>query len=193
MNVSQVKLANFEKMVLREAEKKRDEIIAQVKKEKDENIARIKAEIDRETTLNIEKTTKALAKEKNERLVHKQLLVKQRLLTEREKLIDSLFERISIRLREFVLSAEYEKYLFDSLKYCNEKLPSAKEIVISKQDEKYQNAIEKLGYTVSYTNEDIIGGLILTDLEKGIRIDDTILSKLSTAREKFLETYNLKI
>ena len=60
MNVSQVKLANFEQMVLREAETKRDEIIAKLTRIKRGN--KIKAQIERETTNYIEKTETWLKK-----------------------------------------------------------------------------------------------------------------------------------
>lgn len=193
MNVSQVKLANFEQMVLREAETKRDEIIAKVNKDKKEEISKIKAQIERETTNYIEKTEKNLAKEKNQRIVQKQLLANQKLLEERNNLIDLLFGRIRTRLVKFAASPEYERYLLERLEICREKLSTAGKVILSKHDEKHADKIKSLGFSIAYTDEDIIGGLILEDLEKGIRIDDTIALKLRDAREKFLETYNLKI
>lgn len=193
MKVSQVKMSNFEQMVLREAEAKRDAMIAAVNKEKKEEIAKIKAQIESETQNYIEKTEKKLAKEKNERIVHKQLLAKQKLLEERNALMDSLFERVRTRLVKFAASSEYEEYLLEMLKSCREKFPTANKVILSKQDEKYAAKIESLGFEISYTDDNIIGGLILIDEAKAIRIDETIASKLHEARESFLETYNLKI
>ena len=193
MNVSEVKLANFENTVLREAEQKRDEAFALLKSEKKLAVENIKREAEDAAAASLEREVKKLVKGKNERIVQKQIVLKQSLLEERKKLITTLYENVAERLTAFVSSNEYEDYFFECVRRCSQRLDGARELVISRNDERYAQRLEDMGYTVATTGDGIIGGCILMDSEKGVRIDDTIFSKLEQSGENFLETYNLKI
>lgn len=193
MNISEIKLVNFENMVIKEAEDKRDAILNEILQEKQNKLAVIEKEIQDDAKQTLKKAKAKISKEKNERIVQKNLMYKQEMLSERQRLIDNVFNGVIKRLNEFINSQEYEKYLLDTIILSKQKLQGASIVVISKNDDKYAEKISDLGFTVEYTDDIIIGGCLLIDKDNSLRIDETFATKLQSAKDGFLETYNLKI
>lgn len=193
MNVSEIKLVNFESMVLREAEEKRNAIIEELAKQKKEKLARIEKELREKAAQKLKRELANISKEKNEQTVHKQLLCKQAVLGERQILIDGIFEGVKKRLDGYMQSEEYKKNLLDTIANAKNTLASASVVQITRKDEALADKIAALGFEVEYLDSSEIGGCIVIDKANGIRIDETFSRKLEAAKDSFLETYNLKI
>ncbi len=193
MNVSEIKLVNFENMVMQEAEQKKTAVINELAKEKQDKLAAIERDLHAKAEQRLKREAAKITKGKNEQIVHKQLVCKQEVLSERQKLIDDVFDGVKTRLIEFAQSDEYKDYFMNLVSDAKKRLPSASTVHISKNDEIFSTDMARLGFEVEITNADIIGGCIITDKGNGIRIDETFGAKIDMAKDNFLETYKLKI
>ncbi|OQB13890.1 MAG: V-type ATP synthase subunit E [Firmicutes bacterium ADurb.Bin193] len=193
MDASDTKLLNFENMVIKDAREKRDAVLKEIAQTKSEMLARIKDEIDKSAQARLRRATAKIVKEKNERIIQKQLSCKQEILNERQRLIDALFDNVKKRLSDFTASDSYGDYLIKTVSASKKKLEGAGAVVILKRDEKHAALFTSLGFEVSYTDDDIIGGCLLVDKVNGMRVDETFATKLEAAKDRFLETYNIKI
>lgn len=115
------------------------------------------------------------------------------MLFERQKQIDGIFDKVALRLGEFTKSEDYKTYIFDTIAKAKQKLNNATKVQIVKNDEWLLPEISALGFEVEFLENSRIGGCIIVDMANGIRIDETFSTKLESAENKFLETYNLKI
>lgn len=193
MNVSEMKLINFENMVISEAEQKRNAILEEIEEEKKVRFAQAQEELKQKAQQTLRRENAKISKVKNEHIFHQQLLCKQEILGERKKLIDEVFEGVIRRLNEFAASEDYEKYLLNTIISSKKDLENPTVVQISKKDEMYSEKIKSMGFTVEYTDEIIIGGFLMIDKENSVRIDEMLISKVKMAKDKFLETYNLKM
>lgn len=193
MNNADIKLSNFERLVINGAEQKRDIRLAALAKEKKAAVEKIKRDLEKKFAIEYGNTALKIKKLKNERIFQCRIECQQQVLQKRRQLIDSLFENVAKMLEEFAASDNYRQYLIGSVSDCKKYLDGATGIRLFERDKKYAPYIEEIGLTVEYTKENIIGGFMLIDEKNAVRIDNTLITKLKDAKDKFLERYNVKI
>lgn len=193
MSNPELKIANFERMVIGEAQQRRDKSLEDISREKEKALAKIKKELNEEAQRKYKSETKKLTKAKNERVFQKQLECKREILEERQRLVDMLFESVLRRLTAFVDSADYERYIDECLLKSRKRLEEATLIQIVRHDEKFEDKFKSMGLKVEYIDKPIIGGFILIDEKNSVRIDETLFVKVEQSKAEFLRRYNLKI
>jgi Skp family chaperone for outer membrane proteins len=80
MSNPELKIANFERMVIGEAQQRRDKSLEDISREKEKALAKIKKELNEEAQRKYKSETKKLTKAKNERVFQKQLECKREIL-----------------------------------------------------------------------------------------------------------------
>ena len=193
MIVEETKLLNFENLVISEAKQKRDSVLAELSAEKKQKIDAIIAELEQNAGEKILSETFKIVREKNKRIIRRQIENKQELLNEREKLIDGVFAKVLGMLNDFTKTDKYAKDLIIIIQRGKEQLGTTPVVLLSEIDKKLEASITALGIVVEFTTDNIIGGCIIVDKKNNIQIDETYSSKLAVARDTFLETYNIKV
>lgn len=193
MIVEGTKLLNFENLVISEAKQKRDSVFAELSAEKKQKIDAIITELEQNAGEKILSETFKIAREKNRRIIRRQIENKQELLNEREKLIDGVFARVLSMLSDFAKTDEYALNLTAIIQRGKAQLGTTPIVVLSEIDRKLEASITALGVVVEFTTDNIIGGCIIIDKKNNIQIDETYSSRLAVARDTFLETYNIKV
>ena len=129
-------------------------------------------------------------------LAIKQLHERNELFAERQSICDKVFEEASNKLRDFVKTEDYTRFLQRSLKEIADLCGSDScEITISPNDENKQELIKSVipEATVSADSHITLGGIKAYCPEKGVLMDDTLDTRLNEQRRWFVENSGLKV
>lgn len=119
----------------------------------------------------------------------------------REEIIETVFADVKKKLVEFVIGEEYFPYLSRQIKHsCDLAGEGELSVYVSKKDmERFSSLFEDIKKELpSCTvfreiDEDIIGGCRVLNNTRNIIVDNTLLGKLESNRENFLEVCDLRI
>jgi len=116
---------------------------------------------------------------------------KNKVLYRRHTLIDELLEAVKDRIHVFVESEIYTMFLQDNLKSTLEKFHEFDDIIVEltqhdhlQYSDMIESSLHKAGYTMKHiklisTKEDIIGGFVVYDGNKSVRIDFSLAAVIS--------------
>jgi len=118
-------------------------------------------------------------------------VAKNQVLHTRHALIDELIDAVKDRIHIFVESEIYTMFLQDNLKATLEKFHEFDDIIVEltqhdhfEYGDMIENSLHKAGYTMKHiklvsTEEDIIGGFVVYNGPKSVRIDFSLAAVIS--------------
>lgn len=192
------KLNTFTSIVLKDASKKRDEMLEAVEREHEVKLTEKENEFLQEAYEEIQHSVADARKHSNQKVLHEELEAKKQLLIAREKIITEVMDTAAAKLKAFASGDKYEAWLLDKTeKSLFEVGDGSKTVYISSDDLKYKDKIESLEsgkITVEAAAEaDFAGGVRVYNTEKRIAVDYSFKELLSEQRNAFLQNSGLSI
>lgn len=186
------KLSLFSKIIYEKLDKEREEGILEFEKKKNEKLS-----LEHKTiTLLREEVLKDIEKKgrfkRNEIISREKLKLKKENMFLRKQLIKEVVMETYKKIEEFIKGPQYKDYLLGSIAEILGKVkPGSYELMLIKEDiEKYKDEImsilekfPEIRVELSYSNEDILGGILLVDECKSFVLDNTINSKIHDNKE----------
>lgn len=191
------KLRSFTDMALREAHRKKREMIDETEKEIEQKKKDSEIHLLEEAYRSMQTGTRQSRKELNEAISQALVDGKSKMFNKRKQIIEDVFKQAGEKLEEYKKSRKYAGDMKDELEKAT-KLISEKEyrLVTDSEDEgMFKKIITDLDfkYTVEESKERLEGGFILYGTSGKKRVDCSFLTRLSLAREEFLEICKIPI
>lgn len=164
------------KAITDSAQQEADEYLKMLTDEETVSFARQSGDIESEIALSIQREAAG-----------QELAAKRAVLTYREELIASVFEKAEKKLKEKAGSSEHEKYVFDCLKRIKAQYgDEAGTAVLSPAHMSYAGRIKsEFGYECREDISMILGGVMVRFDKLGVLIDNSVNSALAKARADF--------
>jgi len=122
---------------------------------------------------------------------------KEAMFNRRDEIVRSVFDNVRKRLQEFVRGKEYPNYIEERLKAAIREAGDGKLLVTVNEEDMalFSEIRTRLGadFELSESDEDIIGGFLITNRDKGLVWDYSFLSRLNRERADFLVRTGLSI
>lgn len=197
MDRTEEKLLVFTDIVLKEAARKKQEILEKAEQTRREQVEAAELRLLQEAHDDIQEALRTLGRASNEEISRTILESKQALFTRRGEILDAVFARVSTRLAAFRETPEYCAYLkarildgFDALGEGDIRVQtdaSDMDMIAGLTDE-----IGK-AFAVEESEEPLAGGCLFINRTTGRMWDDSFARRLETERQSFLEKYNLRL
>lgn len=192
------KLNTFTSLVLKDASKKRDEILETVERAHQEKLTKKENEFLEEAYEEIQRSVAQAQKHSNAMVLQEELEAKKKLLLTREKIIRDVMDAASDRLKEFAAGEKYEAWLLDKIKKSIFEVGKGSKIVyIAPNDLQYKEKIEELcdeRITVTAAEEHgFLGGAKVYNPDRRVAVDYSFCEMLSEQRSEFLQSSGLSI
>lgn len=191
------KLGKFSEMVMQDAYRKKNERIRQAEQEKQELIAASEIQYLQKAYEKIQEAVKRFDKEYNEEISKAIVESKEAMFNRRDEIVRSVFDNVKKRLQEFVKGNEYPAYIQERLAAAAREAGEGKILVTVNEEDMalFGEIRSRLGvdFELAESDEDIIGGFLITNSDKGLVWDYTFLSRLNREREDFLVRTGLSI
>lgn len=192
------KLNTFASIVLKDASRKRDEMLKAVEHEHEVKLTEKENEFLQEAYEEIQHSVAQARKHSNQKVLHEELEAKKQLLIAREKIIAEIMDTAAAKLKEFASGDKYEAWLLDKTeKSLFEVGNGSKTVYISSDDLKYKDKIESLEsgkITVEAAAEhDFAGGVRVYNTDRRVAVDYSFKEMLSEQRSAFLKSSGLSI
>lgn len=134
----------------------------------------------------IEKSIKNGEVKKDELISQEIVEARKRIFTKKEGLLDDLILSLEKKAKDFVNSEEYSQYLLDGIGRVLKDIGDKYIIIYLKNEDRLRlsGSIAKIGIEIgkkiSFENatEDIIGGFIVSDIDKKYLIDESFKGKI---------------
>jgi len=191
------KLGKFSEMVMQDAYRKKNERIRQAEKEKEELIASSELQYLQKAYEKIQEAVRKFDKEYNEEISKAIVESKEAMFNRRDEIVRSVFDNVRKRIQEFVRGKEYPNYIEERLKAAIREAGDGKLLVTVNEEDMalFSEIRTRLGadFELSESDEDIIGGFLITNRDKGLVWDYSFLSRLNRERADFLVRTGLSI
>ncbi|MBQ1335175.1 MAG: V-type ATP synthase subunit E [Clostridia bacterium] len=189
------KLERFIETVRAEAEKRRDEILAQTKALTDEKIAQERDKIEREISTYLFEEQEKLDARYKQTLSKVNFDGRRMLLTKHEDVIKSVFDAVRTKLSEYTKSEEYKAYVIERVKAAKADMGAGNVTITLRPDDKALADEVKAawgdGAEIKLSGAVENGGFMIASLEKQIVVDETFDKKLIEAQSDFVKTSGL--
>ncbi|MSS43471.1 hypothetical protein FYJ27_06980 [Anaerosalibacter bizertensis] len=134
----------------------------------------------------IEKSIKNGELKKDELISQEIVEARKRIFTKKEGLLDDLILSLEKKAKDFVNSEEYSQYLLDGIGRVLKDIEDEAIIIYLKNEDRLglSGSIAKVGIEIGKkisfenANEDIIGGFIVSDIDKKYLIDESFKGKI---------------
>lgn len=134
----------------------------------------------------IEKSIKNGELKKDELISQEIVEARKRIFTKKEGLLDDLILSLEKKAKDFVNSEEYSQYLLDGIGRVLKDIEDEAIIIYLKNEDRLRlsGSIAKVGIEIGKkisfenANEDIIGGFIVSDIDKKYLIDESFKGKI---------------
>ncbi len=191
------KLKSFTDMALREAYRKKKEIIENTEKEIEATLKAKEIELLEEAYRNIQTGTRENSKELNESVSKALVDGKRMMFNKRKEIILDVFKEVRKKLEVYKTTPEYPiKMLHDIFEGFSIINDSYYEIEVNESEiELFKKIITeaKLPIEIKASENNIFGGFIMNGLTRRMRVDCSFASAELEAREKFLEITKISI
>ncbi len=189
------KLERFIETVRADAEKRRDEILAQTKALTDEKLAVERDKIEREIAAYLFEEQEKLDAKYKQTLSKVNFDGRRMLLTKREEVIGSVFDEVKARLREYTKTDEYRAYIVGRVKAAKADVGEGSAAITLRPDDKALadevRAAWGGGAEIKFSGAIESGGVMIASPEKQIVVDETFDKKLLEAQSDFVKTSGL--
>lgn len=191
------KLKSFTDMALREAYRRKKELIEHTQKRTEEQFRQKEIELLENAYHSIQTGTRQNRRELNEEVSKALVEGKKKLFDKRKRIIGDVFKTVNQKLREYRKSENYEKDMLGQMKQCIEILDDEKYILEADPDEvKTISEIAKktcVVYETGISEKELDGGFIIYAANKNMRVDCSFETRKTEARENFLEICKIPI
>lgn len=193
MTTIEDKIKLFSKIVYDKIDEQKNKDFEEFEKEKEKVLVEEKAKIKNLEKDAISEISKKAIIKANEIIAKEKLIKQQEILQVKEELIKDAESSLMEKLRTFCNTNEYENYYFGVINNTLNEIPKGNYVMyVSSQDfDKYEsetykhiNSIGDIKIEIKKTKKDIIGGIIIEELEGRFRVDNSLYSKLLSSREK---------
>lgn len=191
------KLKLFTKIIYDKVEKQNQSTIEKFNNEFGSLLSQKRQEFEKQAEDIKNESEKNIQKEKVQIISKARIEEKRIILENRKEMFDELVNSLLEYCRAFVDTEEYKVLFLSDFKRASGEMEYSNSIEIittSKDYSRFKKDIDEVfkGKNISYTqDDDIIGGFILVDTEKSIRMDmsmpDRILSSKEYIGEKLFE------
>lgn len=182
---------------MKEANEKKKQIIAEAETQHKESIAAGEIRFLKEAYERIQQTVRKIDKEVNEEISKAILESKQALFNRRDEIINSVFENVKKQLVSFRNSDNYKTFLEGRLSAGLEQVGSGDiQVLVDIEDLPIMEQINKssgFGFTIAESEEQLLGGFLMLNREKGFMCDFSYKTRLAEERSAFLENYGISI
>ena len=191
------KLRSFTDMALRDAYKKKNEIIKNAEKEIKESIKNKEIELLEEAYRSIQTGTRQNRRERNEEVSKALVDGKRKMFNRRREIIEDVFKQVKERLDNYRMKTEYPVRVMTDIIECFRIINDNEYEIEVNEDEKdlFEKLITeaKIPVKIKTSEEDIGGGFIMNGITKRIRMDCSFKTSALEARERFLEITRIPI
>lgn len=184
MNVKE-KLTYFSKIAMREAVEKKNDITKDISREFDLAIDEVRKRAERMSEERIRNEKYKIEQMKNKEVMQAATEAKIMLINLRNRLTDQIFAAVEEKVKQFMLTEEYEHYLVTEI---GKQSAGQKDIIVKlmPQDMRFAEKITRqYGIPVEETREDCIGGFMLYIPKKNGMIDYSFKTRLKEERDSF--------
>ncbi|MDX1357526.1 MAG: V-type ATP synthase subunit E [Clostridia bacterium] len=191
------KLRSFTEMALREAYKKKKEIISAAEKDIEETLKNKEIELLEEAYRSIQTGTRQNRKELNETVSKALVDGKRRMFDKRREIIEEVFDLVKKKLDEFRDTTEYPVKIMNDIIHCFGVInDSDYEIEVNEKEKDLFTKLiseSKMPVLIKVSEDDIGGGFIIKGITRRIRMDCSFVTAAQKARDGFLEMCRLPI
>lgn len=188
------KLNTFTSLVLKDASKKREEILEMVEREHNEKLTERENEFLQKAYEEIQNAVSEARKNSNELVLKEELEAKKQLLLCRQKIISEVMDEAEKRLREFALSEGYEEWLLEKTKKSLAEVgEGSKTVYIAPNDLRCKEALLQIENITVEADNTIFGGVKVYNSDKRIASDYSFNEMLAEEKRKFLQSSGLSI
>jgi len=205
------KLELFDRLMLSDATRARNAILDQLRSESDAAFERTKDEIEREASLACQKDIRRITAEKESRLSKANMNAKKMLINARSEILDSILGDLCQKLESFTETAQYRRFMEKNVgeALARAGLPEKGEadgkieadgrgyyIIFTPRDYgEYSDEALKYarGLQVRTGGSDMIGGVIVENLNSGVFIDNTLRTKAQLCADELFQISRLTI
>ena len=191
------KLRSFTEMALREAHRKKTEIIDKAEKEIKETLKNKEIQLLEEAYRLMQTGTRQNRRDLNESVSKALVDGKKRMFDKRRTIIDDVFEQVKTHLEEYRMTTEYPVKILNDIIICFGIIDDSEyEIEVNaKEEDLFKKLLNEAGIPVEIkiSEDDIYGGFIINGITKRVRIDCSFAIAVYEAREGFLEMIRIPI
>ena len=182
-------LKNFENLVVSEAEKERNEVLDGLKARLEEKVSEYKKQADAKLNERLNHEIGKIESKANEKVAEKSLEGKKQYLELRESRINSVFEKVTDDLRDFVNTDDYVSNMKSKIEGVISENSGDYTIVIGANDDKLADFVKNAGYNFEVLGKSFIGGCKIVNNKVKTLVDLTYASLVEDESEAFLEKY----
>ena len=179
------KLAYFSKLANEEAERQREEILADIDKRVNERVRSVTEDARKKANAQLRADSAKIEQAKNKEINRANTESKKAILNVRNKLLDELFEGATGKIREYTKTGGYIERLLKDINELSARYGNVK-IYLMERDLALCGKLPGNCECVS-VKDDFIGGFKLLIPDKNAIEDYTYLARLKTVREDFNE------
>ncbi len=194
MNDTQ-KLRRFKDAVFTSAESKVNEILKQAKAEKKIKLVKAKSNVDSYKSAEFLRVDKLEEQRFSKESSAVRLDAQRKILLHREELVDTVFENIKAKLKQYHDSNDYGASLVKVALEAKKRYPDEKgKVIMSFNDKQYADVIsQNTGYEVEFANDILLGGITVFYEDINVILDSTYDSAIKDERQNFCRTANLAV
>lgn len=199
------KLTLFSKLLNQDIREETNRQFSELEKEYEKRIAENKFQVDKEATGIVEQARHRAELKRVELISKGKLSLKREMMMIKETLIARFMSAFEERVKEFTKTEGYRVYLESLIKDLESLKGQESNLVVHLTEWDYHNnqefikeAFERVGidtglFVFSATEEDILGGMIITDPVHRTRIDESIRAVIEDKKDEVIEKISLAI
>ena len=189
MDINEKKLSSFERLIMTEAEEKRDAVLKELADEKKLLLDAERTELEHAYQKTLNHELARIDKTVNESVTAHQTAQRKEFLSAREEYINKIFNALKQRVAEYIKTDHYKNTVSKKIESVLKDLSDDYFLIINDTDE----VIKSLGYQYKITQEDLFGGCKIVDNKSNIQIDISNKSIMEKQRIDFLENHQLRL
>lgn len=194
---SDEQVSKFVQAITKYAEEQRDQILKEVEDFKIQQLQQAEQTVLLDAYQLIQKERIALQNETRLEMSRRELAARKKLLEKRRDMVDSLFDEAARQIAEYTQTPAYAASLETSLQRMAEQLPAQGTVYyLAAADEEKIARLSPLcpqGSRLETAADIRLGGLRGVNTDVGLRLDDTLDTKLDLQREWFTRHSGLTI
>lgn len=185
------KLEKFKTAIFEEVETESYKIIEDAKQQKKSSLEKEEMNQLQKSYITIRQSTLDIVQKYRSELALCELNSKKEILKKRNAMIDKMFLSIEQNIKSFIMSTDYNDYLFKKLACFQSQNPLNDVIIfVSTKDYKLSDSLKQI-YTLNcdiVEDSTILGGFKIQDNKQNLYFDETLSQKLIDQKNEFINT-----
>ncbi|CDZ24452.1 hypothetical protein CCDG5_1338 [[Clostridium] cellulosi] len=197
MSQSEKKLDKFSSAVLKDAEEQRSKILAEIEEYRKNELEKAEEEILHDAYVMIQNEIASIKNKHSRKISLAELEGRRNQLILRDQLVGKVFEEAAAKIAAFTKTDGYRQYMIDLVKKSCDQIPEGSIIISVKKDDLFLSSdlIAASGRDAKVEANAVIqlGGVLVSNPEKGIVVDETLDLKLNNQKDWFISVSGLSI